>query len=353
MFKKLRILFFGERKHYQQSPNKGDLVLDTGLAILSKVLFAYLICILFISIPGANSRKDKPFINWMPEWLANIGTISLICGASLLCGSFLGFLFGIPRSLRSDSPAIHNANNEYSDNTNLEQISDWLTKIIVGVSLIELREIRTGLDQIAHNCSKALLFSLDNGYVIAFSSILMFSISGFLFCYLWTRVRLKQVFTGLDKSLDEIKGQINEISKRNIDKLMKLFREWEEKILPVNLRNLLPEITIEDDPQKGRFGGLATVGDYSSSAVVTPVTPELKFDVEITVTTPANDTSPIYFYLHDSFNEPIIKVEPKNNKAILKISAYEAFTVGMICNEGKVLLESDLNLITAPAGFKY
>ena len=33
----------------------------------------------------------------------------------------------------------------YRPNTNLEQISDWLTKLLVGACLVQLSAIRTGL----------------------------------------------------------------------------------------------------------------------------------------------------------------------------------------------------------------
>ena len=74
--------------------------------------------------------------------------------ACLASGGIIGFLFGIPRVLQDiNAPTIMPKNNEEDKdsantskssyrmqvNTNLEQISDWLTKIIVGVGLIELR----------------------------------------------------------------------------------------------------------------------------------------------------------------------------------------------------------------------
>jgi hypothetical protein len=41
-------------------------------------------------------------------------------------------------------------------NTNLEQISDWLTKIIVGVTLVELNPAIARLEQAAILISKSL-----------------------------------------------------------------------------------------------------------------------------------------------------------------------------------------------------
>ena len=73
-------------------------------------------------------------------------------------GWFIGFLFGIPRFLSSDTlrqpEPVHRLQQDGAGalggeptrssltvNTNLEQVSDWLTKIIVGVSLVESQAV--------------------------------------------------------------------------------------------------------------------------------------------------------------------------------------------------------------------
>lgn len=68
-----------------------------------------------------------------------------------MAGSSLGFVFGIPRTLQHDVPAtqveadVDKGAVKYQINTNLEQISDWLTKIIIGIGLIEMRNIGSWL----------------------------------------------------------------------------------------------------------------------------------------------------------------------------------------------------------------
>src|SRR4051812_30659866 len=50
----------------------------------------------------------------------------MVGAASTLVGAIIGFLFGLPRVVElSDTPAF------MTSSTNLEQISDWLTKILV------------------------------------------------------------------------------------------------------------------------------------------------------------------------------------------------------------------------------
>jgi hypothetical protein len=74
----------------------------------------------------------------------------MLAAAAAAVGALLGFLFGIPRSVQETGPAtavttpgaaeerIAYERGAYEVNTNLEQISDWLTKILVGVGLIQL-----------------------------------------------------------------------------------------------------------------------------------------------------------------------------------------------------------------------
>src|SRR6476620_11118100 len=65
----------------------------------------------------------------------------LISAAAYVSGFFLGFLFGIPkRNVEKESA--------YNLSTNLVDISDWLTKIIIGLGLIEIKKIPATLQSI-------------------------------------------------------------------------------------------------------------------------------------------------------------------------------------------------------------
>jgi len=78
-------------------------------------------------------------------------------------------------------------------NTNLEEISDWLTKIIVGVSLVELRKALAALEGAAELIAKSIG---GTGQVsFAYALMLYFSISGFLGAYLLTRLYLQKAFS--------------------------------------------------------------------------------------------------------------------------------------------------------------
>src|SRR5438552_4060746 len=73
----------------------------------------------------------------------------MLAGACLLGGGLLGFLFGLPRTVQdvgqrnSTTSGLPSEpqNVSYHANTNLEQISDWLTKILVGVGLTQIGQL--------------------------------------------------------------------------------------------------------------------------------------------------------------------------------------------------------------------
>ncbi|HKQ78056.1 MAG TPA: hypothetical protein VJ810_30440 [Blastocatellia bacterium] len=122
--------------------------------------------------------------------LTVLGSGLFMAGASTLAGAVIGFLFGVPR--RHDSAS--NGDNPGSDittyrpNTNLEQISDWLTKIIVGVGLIQFPQIIRFFKTIANDAGPAF-GTAPSGNIIALSIVIHYMLvgffQGFLLAYLW------------------------------------------------------------------------------------------------------------------------------------------------------------------------
>jgi hypothetical protein len=133
------------------------------------------------------------------HWL----TALLWAGASSAVGWVLGFLFGIPRVLTSAgvgggqndgsaTTAAMGKRRSVGSNTNLEQISDWLTKIIVGVTLVQLGPAVRQLDAAAVLIGEGLGGGTNKSF--AYALMLYFSIIGFLGAYLLARVYLKKAF---------------------------------------------------------------------------------------------------------------------------------------------------------------
>jgi hypothetical protein len=117
--------------------------------------------------------------------------------ASLVAGVLVGFLFGIPRTL---SGSAGTSSGGYAANTNLEQISDWLTKILVGIGLTQLGTIRDGAAALFATVGTAMSPAPSTtGAVAAGSIVVYFSGFGFLVSWLSTRLFLAISLTEADQ----------------------------------------------------------------------------------------------------------------------------------------------------------
>jgi hypothetical protein len=116
--------------------------------------------------------------------------VELVLGlAALLGAGLLGFLFGIPRTpkLPAADGGGRQATASYEPNNNLEQVSDWLTKILVGAGLVELDDLRGSLSDIGAGIARAV----DGGTAtsaVAQLIIVAFSVIGFVGAFFWTRI---------------------------------------------------------------------------------------------------------------------------------------------------------------------
>jgi hypothetical protein len=141
-------------------------------------------------------------------WRAGISLLVNASGvalASLLMGGLLGFLFGIPRVLQgAQSPeqrgqSRSNADPEreeapmFQENTSLEEISDWVTKGIVGFGFTQVTTLPEHLSKLAAWIASALRGPEDS--VFALAVLLSFCVIGFMLSYLWTRLHLPTVFS--------------------------------------------------------------------------------------------------------------------------------------------------------------
>lgn len=127
----------------------------------------------------------------------------LIAGAATMCGWLLGLLFGIPRSLGRDGPAPPASGAAqpapgavaYSRvNSNLEDISDWLTKTIVGVGLTQFYSIAGFLGNLARDTNKFGFGWEGHGELLAIGLYLYFAPGGFWLGYVGTRTFLTGLF---------------------------------------------------------------------------------------------------------------------------------------------------------------
>jgi len=158
----------------------------------------------------------------------------LWAGACAIVGSAAGFLFGIPRTLQGGQevqrdtfvqskhvgnpngqkeiaseahaeslrPTISSSNGDNYQlrvNTNLEQISDWLTKILVGVGLTQLYKVPGQLMRAASLIATGLGGN-QSQETLALAMLIYFPVLGFLSGYLCTRLFLQPAFRRWDRS---------------------------------------------------------------------------------------------------------------------------------------------------------
>ncbi|MCM2564585.1 MULTISPECIES: response regulator [Janthinobacterium] len=181
--------------------------------VLPYILLFILLAGLLAVLAGA---LLPPYYHAVPALLWSLG----FC----VSGMLLGFLFGIPRTLPSgtvnvaphdersngkdrptDEPpaagadaATGNASNTLflgtptpmEINSNLVEVSDWLTKIIVGVGLIELKSLPGSARNMAAFIAPSLDTDTPTAMAVVGGIMLFFSVHGFLIGYLLTRIYL-------------------------------------------------------------------------------------------------------------------------------------------------------------------
>jgi len=164
----------------------------------------------------------------LQEAISIFGIALMISGASLLSGGFLGFLFGIPRSLQQNEGSDESTKNinkdrerdvTYGANTNLEQISDWLTKILVGVGLTQISSMPKAFQNYAIYAS-AGLGNFRGTEAFALALLVYFLIGGFLLGYLWTRLSLASALrqadiAALGGEIAKVKDKLSSLEEQN------------------------------------------------------------------------------------------------------------------------------------------
>ncbi len=164
----------------------------------------------------------------LAQFLAVIGAAILVAGAAFALGGIVGFLFGIPRALQeteasappegeslSDAaPSAAQERARYVGNTNLEQISDWLTKILVGVGLTQLVNIPSGLAALGGFLAPAL-GGFGSSAMFGVLQATYYAVGGFFLTYLWARLYLASLLAESD--LEALKAARHEDELRALE----------------------------------------------------------------------------------------------------------------------------------------
>jgi hypothetical protein len=168
----------------------------------------------------------------------------LLAATALSAGAFLGFLFGMPRPLADDG-----GQSTYRPSTNLEQVSDWLTKILIGAGLVQLANLRDGLAGIGDLVSRMETPVSHGAGLVAQLVVVAFLLIGFLSSFLWTRLYYTRILTETDRSLaGEVKQLIRD---REEDKLAR--EELKQEVIRTQGETAL---SVKALAQQGSAGGV-------------------------------------------------------------------------------------------------
>ena len=155
------------------------------------------------------------------DQIKTFALLFVLSGAAFLIGALVGFLFGIPKS-RTDGArqrderipeSAASLREKYWDNANLEEVSDWLTKIIVGLGLVEFGNLTGYFGAVGATVEPVLG---PEGRIVLQGSILFFLVLGFIYCYLWTRLVFYSML----------------VDQGALDRKIKLRERFEHKLFP-------------------------------------------------------------------------------------------------------------------------
>jgi len=130
--------------------------------------------------------------------------------AALLVGFFTGFLIGVPRSVSSGQVRL--SKSGFSPSSNLAEISDWLTKLLLGAGLVSLSHLGGPIGRLIDDVAGGLHGVTSDAAIIQAAKVtsgaimIAFAVLGLLVGYIvtstWYERRLEKIFSkdGTDKA---------------------------------------------------------------------------------------------------------------------------------------------------------
>jgi hypothetical protein len=341
---------------------------------------------------------------FIPEIGGRIIFIGLLLAlASFIACFFTGTLFGMPKRNNKNG-----AKNDYALNNGLIEISDWLTKIIVGLVLINLKEIPSYFISLGEYVSISTKYKGELLNIYTIGIVIYFGFLGLYIGYNYMRLVLSNKYKKADdrlirKALEEEKEKVLKIKEEcnqkdlKINQIESIIKDKEQitktlikkinepEILQTDIKSVVQKMvhskevnddkkTIElyvnkmmadaklklqkgltfndNDPQNDQWGKNAIHNERQLTATVIEETKGL-YKIELKVNSTNPDSNPLHssdlvlFALHSSFGDPPIRlVKVENQCAKLELYTNRSFTVGAFVDKGKTELE--LNLAELP-----
>jgi hypothetical protein len=141
-----------------------------------------------------------------------VATAAITAGAAALAGSLLGLLFGIPKAKATD-PANSSSGPLYQGNSNLEQVSDWLTKLLLGAGLVQLGMAPAALARLANSLGQGFGGTASSaGFGLAL--VIFYAGCGFLYLYLWCRLSLPKKLTNAETAEEKKVAELKDAADK-------------------------------------------------------------------------------------------------------------------------------------------
>lgn len=183
-----------------------------------------------------------------PAWAPTLTAAMMAGAAAFIAGALVGFLFGFPKT----NTTATSTGALVAQNSNLDEISDWLTKILVGLGLVQIGELTRRFGELSDSLADGLGGG-DTAKSFAVGLLLYSLIDGFILSYIWARV---EVTLGLNRTAQDLRDVADVLA---------------DPLKPV------PELPVDKPPGVG--GGTESVRAKEQQTrvpSVDPVDPEVK-----------------------------------------------------------------------------
>lgn len=371
-----------------------------------------------LTVRSRPDRSDRAFFADVTKVTAFFGAVTLVAlivlgvavpassVAALLwafgmlaAGASFGFLFGHPRAARAnggsesvpgDPPksngaaasvavppsAPPSAEPRTRPSTALEEIVDWLTKMVVGIGLVQLKEVPGAVIRLGTLVSRSVELPAFEAQSIAVAIVVFFTSIGFLYGYLATRLYIQGAIDRADGALrqdmNRMKADLAEGKEKQAQQdtvLRKISKVAAASAVQASLAPATPakasarsvsEPIITDaastkvelwdtDPNKHAFGDSNAANGRVLEATLAPAFPDQPQLEACWVTLVVRSTDEerplsgsVTFHLHPTYSPPVFTAPVKDGEASLSLQAWGAFTVGVEADEGATRLELDL-----------
>ena len=197
------------------------------------------------------------------NFLATFSVLLVAAAASSTVGALLGFIFGVPRrageqgtdggpgylgalgSAEADLGASIDRDDlgsagRYVTNTNLAQVSDWLTKVLIGAGLVQLsqlpRALRAASDFIAETLPGAGAPAFAAGLIVYGLT------SGFILTFLWTTLTARRHYESAEERIargrTRIRAELRLLPDVGADGGWEVERAEPERLSPAQARQV-------------------------------------------------------------------------------------------------------------------